>query len=188
MRLSVTPNNDNNQGKANNNEQSNKSLYTNRKNVFTNGNSSFLQIDKEDVPDTQPRNKQDAELLKRIKLRKKKEAEYDEETVRHQTSHQQDETCKDFADKYTISAKLTASGVDPSIVADLAEILESAAFIDSIDITKDMKKVVNNFVKADACSDKAINMAMYNGTEKINEYESKADEAYKKAWNSAKNM
>ena len=34
-----------------------------------------------------------------------------------------------------------------------------------------MKKVVNNFVKADACSDKAINMAMYNGTEKIKEYE-----------------
>ena len=188
MEHSVTPNNGNIPEEANSQNQSKKSLYTNRRNTLSNSNNSSLLIDKEVVPDIQYKNKQDAELLKRIKLRKKKEAEYDEETVRHQTSHQQDETCKDFADKYTISAKLTASGVDPRIVADLSNILESAAFDDSIDITKDMKKIVNTFVKADIYSDKAINMAIYNGTEQISKYEAKADHAYKDAWDSTKNM
>lgn len=167
--------------------QSTKFSYINNNKNISNNKSSVL-ADSKDNTDSPYENRPDEELLKTIKKHRKKEAEYDEETVRHQTSHQQDDTCKDFADKYTIAAKLTASGVDPRVVSDLAKFMESASFDDSIDLSKDMKKVINGFVKADTYSDNAINQAMYNGTERISEYESKANQAYKKAWHSVNNM
>ncbi len=183
MYESVTPN-DNNNSKS----QPPKFSYSNNSNNISNSNNTSLQNDITDNVTQLYENKQDAELLNAIKRHKKKEDEYNEETVRHQTSHQQDDTCKDFADKYTITAKLTTSGVDQNKISELVKVLESASFDDSIDLTPDMNKVIHDYKKADLYSDTAINLAMYNGTEGVSEYEAKANQAYKEAWISVKHM